>query len=68
MTYSIVWTFQDGRLVAQDSMGRLLLSAEAEAEVGAEVADLLNRAPMLSRQLIPPVLPKEQFSGESFLR
>lgn len=68
MTYIITWTYEEGRLVARDSHERLLLSAEAEAGVGEEIAHLLNEAPMLSRQLLPPVLPKSAFGDESFLK
>lgn len=65
MAYSITWTYTDGRLVARDDHNRLLLSAEAEDEVGEQVARLLNRAPMLSKQLIPPVLPPGAAGGNT---
>ncbi|MCK9510508.1 MAG: hypothetical protein M0R28_04690 [Pigmentiphaga sp.] len=57
MVYSIFWTYENGRLAAHDDRRRLLLSAEAEGEVGEQIAHLLNQAPMLSKQLIPPVIP-----------
>lgn len=68
MAYTITWTYANGRLVARDDRERLLLSAEAEDAVGAKVAELLNRAPMLSKQLIPPVLPASPTSLTDLIR
>lgn len=68
MAYTITWTYADGRLVARDDRERLLLSAEAEDTVGDKIASLLNRAPMLSKQLIPPVLPAAPASLDDLIR
>jgi len=57
MAYSILWTYENGRLVARDDRQRLMLSAQAESEVAEQIAHLLNQSPMLSKQLIPPVIP-----------
>ncbi len=51
-----IWTFEDGRLIAKNNAGAVLLALQADEAIGRPLADFLNHDQVLNRLLLPPFM------------